>query len=262
MEVGARREVILSAGSIASPKLLMLSGVGPRYHLQHHQIPVVADLPGVGQNVHDHVEVLGLSWTTEESVSFTSLFDTFGPSSILQYKLSRKGPLGTAPLNFLNAWVKVMPEGDRMWPDIQVFFNSATFAYDKGTLNPALWGLDMRKFYEYAAEIYGREGFTIRPILLRPKSRGTITLRSRNPDDYPDIDPQLLSDPGDVKTLVEGYKLRQAVFQKIIMQRQNERGERRIYYNQCVVCWSASFTASRIDGQRESRDANILPPQS
>ncbi|KAK8385719.1 hypothetical protein O3P69_016475 [Scylla paramamosain] len=218
IEVGARREVILSAGSIASPKLLMLSGVGPRYHLQHHQIPVVVDLPGVGQNVHDHVEVLGLSWTTDERVSFSSLFDTFGPSSILQYKLSRKGLLGTAPLNFLNAWVKVRPEGDPMWPDIQVFFNSATFAYDKGTLNPALWGLDMRVTFlthfsplrrnitNTRAEIYGREGFTIRPIILRPKSRGTITLRSKNPDDYPVIDPQLLSHPEDVKTLVEGVK--------------------------------------------------------
>ena len=55
------------------------------------QIPVVLDLPGVGQNVHDHVEVMGLSWTTKDIVSFNSLFDTFSPSSILQYQLSRKG---------------------------------------------------------------------------------------------------------------------------------------------------------------------------
>lgn len=58
------------------------------------QIPVVQDLPGVGRNVHDHVEVLGLSWTTKEPISFNSLFDTFGPSSILQYKLSRQGEFG------------------------------------------------------------------------------------------------------------------------------------------------------------------------
>ncbi|XP_050719520.1 glucose dehydrogenase [FAD, quinone]-like [Eriocheir sinensis] len=205
-EVGAQREVILSAGTIASPKLLMLSGVGPKYHLHHHQIPVVVDLPGVGQNVHDHVEVLGLSWTTKEPVSFNSLFDTLGPASVTQYKLSRQGPLSTAPLNFLNAWVKVRPEGDPLWPDIQLFLNSATFAYDKGTLNPALWGLDVKKFFEYATEIFGREGFTIRPVLLRPKSRGTITLQSRNPDHHPLIDPQLLSHPDDVKTLVEGVK--------------------------------------------------------
>ncbi|KAG0727895.1 Glucose dehydrogenase [FAD, quinone] [Chionoecetes opilio] len=206
MTVGASREVILSAGAIASPKLLMLSGVGPRDHLQDHQIPVVVDLPGVGLNVHDHLEVLGLSWTTKKLVTLNSLVDTFGLSSVLQYKLSKKGPIGTGPLNSVNAWVKVRPEGDPMWPDIQVFFNSATIAYDKGTLNPALWGLDMKKFEEYTHEIYGREGFTIRPILLRPKSRGTIRLQSRDPNDDPLIDPQLLADPDDVKTLVEGVK--------------------------------------------------------
>lgn len=64
--------------------------------------------------------------------------------------------------------------------------------------------LSRQKFFGYAREIFGGEGFTIRPVLLRPKSRGTITLQSRNPDHHPLIDPKLLSHPDDVKTLVEG----------------------------------------------------------
>lgn len=68
----ARREVILSAGSINSPQLLMLSGIGPRYHLESLGIPVVADLPGVGQNLQDHIGVGGLQFHIDAPVSVVS----------------------------------------------------------------------------------------------------------------------------------------------------------------------------------------------
>ncbi|KAK4306983.1 hypothetical protein Pmani_021236 [Petrolisthes manimaculis] len=206
MTAQARREVIMSAGSVASPKLLMLSGVGPRHHLLNHQVDVVVDLPGVGQNVHDHVEVLGLSWTTPRLISTTSLRKLYTKDTQDKYRTERKGPLATPPFNFLNAWVKVSPEDDPLWPDIQLFFNSATIAYDVGLLSPALWGLDKKRFFEYMSDIYGLEGFSIRPILVRPRSRGTITLKSNDPRDPPYIDPQLLTHKYDVDTLVAGVK--------------------------------------------------------
>ncbi|XP_045594087.2 glucose dehydrogenase [FAD, quinone] [Procambarus clarkii] len=206
LTVGARREVILSAGPVESPKLLMLSGVGPKEHLLQHKLKVVADVPGVGQNVHDHVEVLGLSWLGVKGTSSLGLLETFNPVSLNQYKTTRLGPVATAPLNFLSAWVKVSRDGDPLWPDIQVFFNGATIAFDKGTLHPGLWGFDKTRYQEYFGEIYGREGFCIRPILVLPKSRGTITLRSADVHEHPDIDPRLLSHPDDVRTLVEGVK--------------------------------------------------------
>nr|XP_045594084.1 glucose dehydrogenase [FAD, quinone]-like isoform X2 [Procambarus clarkii] len=206
LTVGARREVILSAGPVESPKLLMLSGVGPKEHLLQHGLKVVADVPGVGQNVHDHVEVLGLSWLGVKGTSALGLIETFNPVSFVQYKTTREGPVAAPPLNFQNAWVKVSPEGDPLWPDVQLLFIGATIAYDKGTLNPALWGFDTKMYHEYLGEIYGRDGFCIRPMIVLPKSRGTITLRSADVYEHPDIDPQLLSHPDDVRTLVEGVK--------------------------------------------------------
>ncbi|XP_069956982.1 glucose dehydrogenase [FAD, quinone] isoform X2 [Cherax quadricarinatus] len=204
--VRALREVIMSAGPVASPKLLMLSGVGPKEHLQQHNLKVVANSPGVGQNVHDHVEAFGLSWVAVKGTSSLDILNTFNPVSLKEYQLTRQGPLSTAPLNFLNSWIKVSEEGDPLWPDIQLFFNDATAAFDKGAFNPALFGLDKQIFHEYLGEIYGRDGFTIRPILLQPKSRGTISLKSTNVHDQPIIDPKFLSHPDDVRTLAKGIK--------------------------------------------------------
>ncbi|KAG7175565.1 Glucose dehydrogenase [FAD quinone]-like 17, partial [Homarus americanus] len=116
LTVGARREVILSAGPVESPKLLMLSGVGPKDHLHKHKVKVVTDLPGVGHNVHDHTEVLGLSWTTVKGSTAADLLQTYNPISLQQYKTTRQGPLSTAPLSFTNAWVKVLQDGDPYWP--------------------------------------------------------------------------------------------------------------------------------------------------
>ncbi|XP_069956971.1 glucose dehydrogenase [FAD, quinone] isoform X1 [Cherax quadricarinatus] len=211
LTVRARREVIMSAGSVASPKLLMLSGVGPKEHLYQHNLKVVADIPGVGQNVHDHVEILGLSWLGVKGTSSLNLLETFGPIPIKQFKLTRQGPIGTVPLSFINAWIKVSEEGDPLWPDIQLFFNGITLASDLGVVNSALYGLEKPLFQEYFSEIYGRDGFTIRPILLRPKSRGTITLRSTDVHEQPNIDPQLLSHPDDVRTLVKGIRFSMAL---------------------------------------------------
>ncbi|KAK8727444.1 hypothetical protein OTU49_009559, partial [Cherax quadricarinatus] len=201
----------MSAGSVASPKLLMLSGVGPKEHLYQHNLKVVADIPGVGQNVHDHVEILGLSWLGVKGTSSLNLLETFGPIPIKQFKLTRQGPIGTVPLSFINAWIKVSEEGDPLWPDIQLFFNGITLASDLGVVNSALYGLEKPLFQEYFSEIYGRDGFTIRPILLRPKSRGTITLRSTDVHEQPNIDPQLLSHPDDVRTLVKGIRFSMAL---------------------------------------------------
>nr|XP_045594088.1 glucose dehydrogenase [FAD, quinone]-like [Procambarus clarkii] len=207
LTVGARREVILSAGPVESPKLLMLSGVGPKEHLLQHKLKVVADVPGVGQNVHDHVEVLGLSWLGVKGTSAMGLIESFSPVSLKQYKATRQGPMAAAPLNFQNAWVKVNQDGDPLWPDIQLFFNGATIAYDKGTFNPSFWGFDKKMYKSYFGEILGRDGFCIRPMIVLPKSRGTITLRSADVHEHPNIDPQLLSHPDDVVTLVKGVKL-------------------------------------------------------
>ncbi|XP_042857444.1 oxygen-dependent choline dehydrogenase-like [Penaeus japonicus] len=211
MTIGARREVIVCSGAIGSPKLLLLSGVGPRSHLQQHRINVVADVPGVGKNFHDHINVYGLTWSVPagdapQSLSLLSGTDIFSLSALQEFMRSRKGPLTRVSAELLNAWVKVSREGDPLWTDTQIFFNGFSTGSDFGLFYPSLWGFDRTFFKNYYKEIFGREGFTIRPILVRPKSRGSVTLLSSDPRRPPAIDPNYLSHPDDVATLVNGIK--------------------------------------------------------
>ncbi|XP_042210016.1 glucose dehydrogenase [FAD, quinone]-like [Homarus americanus] len=202
LKVLANREVVMSAGAIASPKLLMLSGVGPIHHLQHHQIRVIADVPGVGQNFHDHIGVNGLVWTIPGN-PLTGTLQTV--SAFKQYMLSRQGPLTTVNAEFINAWIRVL-EGDPYWPDIQIFFSSIAATEDKGSFYPSVWGHDRPMFKEYFWDIYGSNAFGMRPTLVQPKSRGSITLKSKDPKQHPNIDPNYLSHPDDVRALVDGIK--------------------------------------------------------
>ncbi|XP_045617718.2 glucose dehydrogenase [FAD, quinone]-like [Procambarus clarkii] len=201
LRVGAEREVVVSAGAVGSPKLLMLSGIGPGHHLRHHKIKVVADVPGVGQNFHDHIGVNGLTWTVP-GTSLSSLFQMLG--ALKEYLRQGSGPLTTVNAELVNAWVKVGDEGEPDQPDIQLFLSSVATTADSGALYPAVWGLDRQKFKEYFKSIYGKAAFSMRPTLVHPKSRGTVTLRSRDPREPPNIDPNFLSHPHDVAMLVKG----------------------------------------------------------
>ncbi|KAG7175563.1 Oxygen-dependent choline dehydrogenase-like 2 [Homarus americanus] len=189
LTVRARREVILSAGAVNSPKILMLSGVGDREHLRQHKIRVVTDLPGVGQNLQDHVSVYGLSWTVRKGLT-NSFIDALSPLSLRRYITERQGPLATSP-ELVSAWVKSSEEGDPGWMDTQLFLISQTSAADKGFA-----------YESYFKDIYGQEGFTLRPGAVRPKSRGFVALGSSDPQ-QPPVDPRYLSHPDDVRLLVK-----------------------------------------------------------
>ncbi|KAG7159555.1 Oxygen-dependent choline dehydrogenase-like 1, partial [Homarus americanus] len=133
----ARREVVLSAGAVGSPKLLMLSGVGPSQHLQEHHIPVVADVAGVGENFHDHPGVYGLTWIVNKN-SAGNILSLVAPSSIKNYLTNGQGPL-SVPLGFeAVAWLP-SKEGDPLWPQIQFLFSSLPSVFDLGlTLTTAV----------------------------------------------------------------------------------------------------------------------------
>ncbi|XP_050713696.1 glucose dehydrogenase [FAD, quinone]-like [Eriocheir sinensis] len=207
--VAARREVILSAGALNSPRLLMLSGVGPAEHLRSHQVPVLVDLPGVGLNLQDHPSVFGLTWTVDEGTS-TKLLRSASLQSIKQYLNDRTGPL-SAPFGVeVNAWTPAAA-GDPGWPDLQYLFMSITPAVDYGILFTDGIGFRRDVFHRYYGRLVGKEGFNIGPMLTRPKSRGTVTLASRDPLAAPLIDPQFLSHPEDVATFVRGIKFAMAV---------------------------------------------------
>nr|XP_045611163.1 glucose dehydrogenase [FAD, quinone]-like [Procambarus clarkii] len=204
VEARAEREVIVSAGALASPKVLLLSGIGASYHLQQHGVKVVADVAGVGQNLQDHLGVYGLTWTTQSTSP--TMDNAFSLQAFSQYIHHRKGPW-TKPLGeYASAFLKVTEGGDPYYPDVQLYLSPAVFNMDLGFFIPHIYNFQKTKYMEYARPLSGKQGFTIIMYLMRPKSRGGIFLRSKHPNDLPLIDPNYLDHPQDLKTLVNGIK--------------------------------------------------------
>ncbi|XP_045121245.1 glucose dehydrogenase [FAD, quinone]-like isoform X2 [Portunus trituberculatus] len=207
--VKAYKEVILSAGAVGTPKLLMVSGVGPAHHLHQHGIPVMADVAGVGQNLHDHPSIFGMTWTVRKG-SGSRITTLANPLFLKDYVYNRTGPL-TSPFSLEgNAWSR-SEEGDPDWPDLQYLFISGGPAMDYGLFITDLIGFRRDFFTRYYKSLLGRETFNIGPMLTRPKSRGSIRLRSRDPRDPPLIDPNFLSHPDDVRTFIRGIKFALAI---------------------------------------------------
>jgi len=175
----ATEEVVLSAGAINSPRLLMLSGIGPADHLREHGIDVRADRQGVGRNLQDH-PIVYLPYETRTD-------DTHGNAdtvlNLLKYLLLKRGPLTSNGLEAAGYW---RSDDDLATPDIQ--FVCAP-AYLEGG--------------ELAAET---SGFSVGTALVAPRSRGRVRLGSGDPDDDPEIDPQYLDDDGDLEALRRGVR--------------------------------------------------------
>ncbi len=173
--------MILAAGAIGSPQLLMLSGIGPADHLRSTGIDVRADLPGVGRNLQDHPYVVCI-W---ESAVGGSLYGADKPKRLLEWLLRRSGPL-TSSVAEAFAFVRSRPGLPA--PDLQFHFAPAYFN-DNG-------------FDEFDGH-----AFTFGPVLVTPKSRGFIELRSSDPADKPRILTNTLAEEEDVRALVHGVKL-------------------------------------------------------
>lgn len=191
MELRARREVILSSGALLSPQLLMLSGVGPGEQLRAFGIPVVHDLPGVGSNLHDHVDVV-------QVVNAAHLTDLFGLSGagllnavrgILEWRRHRTGLLTT---NFAEAGGFIKSAPSEALPDLQLHFV-------------------IGKLVDHGRKTVFGHGYSCHVCLLRPRSRGSIGLRSPDPFAAPRIDPNFLSDPDDVRRLVRGFQVMRGI---------------------------------------------------
>lgn len=191
LRASARREVIVSGGTINSPLLLQLSGVGPAPLIKLHGIDVVHHSPAVGENLQDHV-FTGLIFRTKIP-TFNDRINSL-PKLVFagaQYILARKGPL-TFGINQGGAFVKTRPEEDR--PDTQLYFIPLSFqSPPKGQRR----GLRAHTF----------SGFTINVSPCRPQSRGHIRIRSADPDSPPIIHCNYLSTADDVRVMVESLKL-------------------------------------------------------
>ncbi|WP_397401111.1 GMC family oxidoreductase [Phenylobacterium sp.] len=187
----ARREVILAGGAINSPQLLQLSGIGPGDLLRDHGIEVIADLPGVGENLQDHY-VMAVTYRLKAgTVSVNEL--TKGPrfvGEVLKYAFQRKGLL-TLSAAHVAALCKSRP--DLAGPDIQFHILPASQNLEKAVT-------------EGKMELDSAPGLTIAPCQVRPESRGTIRIKSADPTVYPAIAPNYLADPLDQEVAVAGLK--------------------------------------------------------
>jgi choline dehydrogenase-like flavoprotein len=188
-EVRVEREVILSAGVIGTPQILMLSGIGPADELQRLGITPVSDVPGVGKNLHDHLMV-PLRFLATKDTGHTSTAPHFFSGMINEY-LFGKGWFGKT---FLEGGAFVKSDPSQPIPDLQ--FHSIPWAYPE----PNDDGPDEPK-------ISKEHSFTILPGLIYPKSRGEVRLRSTNPFESPDIDPHYFEDDADVKTLLRAFAM-------------------------------------------------------
>jgi choline dehydrogenase-like flavoprotein len=190
--IAARHEIVLSAGTVQTPQILMLSGIGPAAHLKEQGIAVVKDLPGVGSNYQDHV-ASPMHMETSDSTSYGISWKAM-PRDIawfFYYLATRKGPLAG---NVFESVAFLRTDPSLAKPDVQFVFQPA-----KRLTNPKV-------------PFPIGHGFGISPVGLYPKSRGTVRLASNDPGTAPLIDPNLLGEPEDILPLIRALKICRAAF--------------------------------------------------
>ncbi|BDB27834.1 GMC family oxidoreductase N-terminal domain-containing protein [Cupriavidus sp. P-10] len=183
----AAREVILSAGSLNSPQVLMLSGIGPHEELQRHGIRQVHDLPGVGQSLQDHFYV-HTAWRSTESSSYNrNIRGLWKYLEGARYLATHGGylALGTSQVA---AFVKSRPDVE--YADLQISFRPMTFTYHSTG----------------QVEVDSEPGMGVSVFILRPRTTGAVTLRSANPADTPKLTPNFLTDEDDVRAMMSGLR--------------------------------------------------------
>ena len=186
-QLRAGREVLLCAGALQSPQILMLSGIGPHDHLLENGIATLHKLPGVGENLHDHIDVV-------QVVDAPRARDLFGLSlsgvarmikGIFEWRNHRSGVLTT---NFAEAGGFIKSQPSEPVPDLQLHFV-------------------VGKLLNHGRTTTFGHGFSCHVCLLRPRSRGSVRLASKDPLAPPLIDPDFLGDRDDMDRLIRGFKL-------------------------------------------------------
>ncbi|MBK9362607.1 MAG: choline dehydrogenase [Rubrivivax sp.] len=193
-ELLSRREVLLSAGALQSPQILQLSGVGAGAELQALGLPVVHDLPAVGRHLHDHLDTIIV-------VNAPRMTESFGLSlggvarmvgGIFEWRSRRSGMMTT---NFAEAGGFIRSQPDEPAPDLQLHFV-------------------IGKLVDHGRKTVFGHGISCHLCVLRPKSRGRVSLSGPDPLAAPLIDPAFLSDPDDIQRMVRGFRLMRTVLRQ------------------------------------------------
>lgn len=190
--IRAEREVLVSSGAIGSPKLLQQSGIGPADHLKSVGVKVLHDLPGVGSNLQDHLDLFVIAECTGDHTydGVAKLHRTIWAG--LEYILFRTGPVASSLFETGGFWYA---DPDARSPDIQ-------------------FHLGLGSGIEAGVERLKNAGVTLNSAYLHPRSRGTVRLSSSDPAAAPLIDPNYWSDPHDRKMSLEGLKIAREIFQQ------------------------------------------------
>jgi choline dehydrogenase-like flavoprotein len=185
-QLQARREVVVCAGAVQSPQILLLSGIGDGEALRSLGIEARRHSPGVGANYHDHLAAgILMEMSNSESYGISLRAAPRGAWNLLEYALFRRGPFASNVFE-ANAFVRSAPDRDR--PDLQIVFqparrNPGTFPFPLG------------------------HGFALSVVHLYPRSRGRVSLASPDPHVPPSVDPNLLADPDDLPPTLRGLEL-------------------------------------------------------
>ena len=192
--LNATKEVLLSSGAFGSPQVLLRSGIGPEQEITKHGIEHKVDLPGVGKNLQDHIDYLSVHKYKSLNLFGFSLGTIFlkYPYELIKYILTKTG-MFTSTVAEAGGFIR--SRNDITIPDIQLHF-APGMVVDHG--RESVWGT----------------GLSCHTCLLRPKSRGEVTLQSADPKDDPKIDPKFLSHPDDMRDMVAGYKKMMKVMNK------------------------------------------------
>lgn len=197
----AKKGIILSAGAIGTPKILMLSGIGPEKHLNSIGIEVRKNLP-VGENLQDHI-LTGLDLVTLNESLPLNLGSLMSAVSAINYFLAGKGPW-TSP----GCEIVGIPElySFHKRPKLEIMVLPVGVSSDGGILYKS-FNIKDSLWNSYFKHLVGKQVVSILPVLLHPKSKGIVRLRSSDVYDSPVIDPNYLSDKEDVETLIEGINI-------------------------------------------------------
>ncbi|XP_066149063.1 glucose dehydrogenase [FAD, quinone]-like isoform X1 [Euwallacea fornicatus] len=206
-KISAQKEVILSAGAFNSPQLLMLSGIGPKDHLEELGIEVIKDLP-VGKKLYDHITFLGLNYLVNQPIIATSKV-YYNASNVFDLFNKGKGPLtllgGVEALMYMKSNFST---SKRKYPDMEVIFLGSNVAADKGVAFKDTVSISSDLYNSYWREIEDVPFFQVLLMLVHPKSVGYLKLKSKNPFHWPKFYPQYFTDENneDIKTFVASIR--------------------------------------------------------
>ncbi|CAH1113137.1 unnamed protein product [Psylliodes chrysocephalus] len=202
----ATKEVLCSAGALNSPQVLMLSGIGPRDQLEPLDIPVIKELP-VGKKMYDHATFPAIIYQFNESIAINTIAELANPLTYLEFPFGDgilTSPGGVEAVTYVK--VNISTDPDPLYPDIELLMVGGSLASDFGTIFRKMFNVPPLIFNKIFKPLIGKFVYQVTPILLHPKSYGSIQLKSKSPFDPPLFFANYFDHPEDIKIFIAGIR--------------------------------------------------------